>query len=268
MKIADLLLEFEIPSSIKDTPILSVGDGKLTAGDIADYIPGVEPEDVIKYGSKIRDVLQSKITGDYTVSDALIDVATLYPALRLGRLAMTARAGAGAVGKQAAKSLASREVGKQIQKHVEVLPTLKGKGTAAGSSADVAAPAKKKRYNIGDKVPVEVQGRQVMGTVKNILPQGYEVDVSAVKDAPSKTVQIPEPLAENATAGATSAGNIASTGNSPHIAGGTPAVLRRWSGKPGSSGTSGKSIKHKSPKSQNASHNPVVNPNVGNNLIS
>ena len=74
-------------------------------------------------------------------------------------------------------------------------------------------------------------------------------------------------LFETATAGATSSGNIASTGNSPHVAAGGPAVLRRWSGKPGSSGTTGKSVKHKAPKAQNASHNPVTNPNVGNNLI-
>ena len=71
-------------------------------------------------------------------------------------------------------------------------------------------------------------------------------------------------LFETASAGATSSGNIASTGNSPHVAAGTPAVIKRWSGSPGKMG---KSIKHKAPKSQSASDNPVVNPNVGNNLI-
>ena len=72
-------------------------------------------------------------------------------------------------------------------------------------------------------------------------------------------------LFEFATAGATSAGSIASTGNSPHIAGGPPAVLKRWSGSPGKMG---KSIKHKAPKSQSAKDNPVTNSKVGNNLIS
>lgn len=72
-------------------------------------------------------------------------------------------------------------------------------------------------------------------------------------------------LFETATAGATSAGNIASTGNSPHIAVGSKATIKRWSGSPGKMG---KSIKHKAPKSQSASDNPVTNPSVGNNLIS
>lgn len=71
-------------------------------------------------------------------------------------------------------------------------------------------------------------------------------------------------LFESATAGATSAGNIASTGNSPHVAVGSAATIKRWSGSPGKMG---KSPKHKAPKSQSASDNPVVNPNVGNNLI-
>ncbi len=74
--------------------------------------------------------------------------------------------------------------------------------------------------------------------MSNVLPKGYEVDISHVKDAPSKSVNIPEPMFEEASAGATSAGNIASTGNSPHIAAGTPAVLKRWSGEPGKMGKS------------------------------
>lgn len=71
-------------------------------------------------------------------------------------------------------------------------------------------------------------------------------------------------LFESATAESTNAGNIASIGNSPHVAVGTPAVIKRWSGSPGKMG---KSPKHKAPKSQSASDNPIVNPNVGNNLI-
>lgn len=72
-------------------------------------------------------------------------------------------------------------------------------------------------------------------------------------------------LFETATAGATSAGNIASTGNSPHIAAGKPAVLKRWSGSPGKMG---KSITPTQTKSQTAKDNPVTNPKIGNNLIS
>lgn len=65
-------------------------------------------------------------------------------------------------------------------------------------------------------------------------------------------------------ASTTTAGNIASTGNSPHIAVGTPAVIKRWSGSPGKMG---KSVKHKPMKSQSAKDNAVTNPSVGNNLI-
>lgn len=71
-------------------------------------------------------------------------------------------------------------------------------------------------------------------------------------------------LFESATAESTSSGDIASTGNSPHVAVGSVATIKRWSGNPGKMG---KSPKHKAPKSQNANDNPVINPNVGNNLI-
>jgi hypothetical protein len=62
----------------------------------------------------------------------------------------------------------------------------------------------------------------------------------------------------------TTSSSIASTGNSPHIAVGSPSVLKRWSGSPGKMG---KSVKHKAPKSQSAKDNPVTNTSVGNNLV-
>ena len=266
MRINELLLEFEMPNSLRDTPIVTVGDQSLTAGQVADAIPGVDPKDVIEYGSDIKDFLQSKITGDYTVSDALIDVATFYPALRIGKMAMAARGGAGAVSKEIAKGGARNIAGKEIQKRVDVLPTVLPGLKKGGASPEPVATAidpltKKRKYKVGDKVQVTVSGKQTVGTVKSVLPQGYQVAVD------NKSIDIPEPLSETATAGATSAGSIASTGNSPHVAVGTPAVLKRWSGKPGSSGTSGKSVKHKAPKAQSAKDNPVTNPSVGNNLI-
>jgi hypothetical protein len=77
-------------------------------------------------------------------------------------------------------------------------------------------------------------------------------------------MRIQEIITETATAESTSASNIASTGNSPHIAVGTPDVIRRWGGSPGKMG---KSVKHKPVKSQSAKDNPVTNPGVGNNLV-
>lgn len=72
-------------------------------------------------------------------------------------------------------------------------------------------------------------------------------------------------LFETATAGATSAGNIASTGNSPHVAVGNTATIKRWSGSPGKMG---KSPDTPQAEPQDADDNPVTNPSVGNNLIS
>ena len=77
-------------------------------------------------------------------------------------------------------------------------------------------------------------------------------------------MKIQEIITETATAGSTSASNIASTGNSPHIAVGTPDVIRRWGGRPGKMGKSPEPAKA---KSQDADDNPVTNPSVGNNLV-
>jgi len=269
MRISELLTESDMIDSLKDTPIVTFGDHKLTAGDVAGVLPGVEPSDVIEQGKNLRDFLSTKIKGDYTRADALIDIATFYPAFRISKWALAARGGAGAASKEVAKGALRREVGKEVQRQGEILPTLKSTGKSSASVSPVATkvvPASKKRkYKIGDKVPVDISGKTETGVVKDVLPSGYEVDVSHIKDAPAKSVNIPEPMFEEASAGSTSSGNIASTGNSPHIAAGKPAVLKRWSGEPGKMG---KSIKPPKAKSQDSSDNPVINPKVGNNLIS
>lgn len=79
----------------------------------------------------------------------------------------------------------------------------------------------------------------------------------------AQTMKIRE-LFETATAGATSAGNIASLGGSPHRVVGSPSVIKRWGGSPGKMG---KSPKYKKPKLQTAKDNPIINPKVGSNLI-
>jgi len=272
MKILELLAESEMPEELKDTPVVTFGDHKITAGDVADVLPGVEPSDVIEQGKTLRDFLSTKIKGDYTRADALIDIATFYPAFRISKWALTARAGAGAVSKEVAKGALRREVGKEVQKQVDVLPTLKSpKNASSGGSgsspvaASIAPLSKKRKYKIGDKIPIDLSGRKEVGVVTNILAKGYEVDVSHIKDAPAKVINIPEPLSEEASAGSTSSGNIASTGNSPHIAVGDVATIKRWSGSPGKMG---KSPKTPTAEPQDADDNPVTNPKVGNNLIS
>jgi len=271
MKISELLTEADMPEELNDTPVVAFGDHKLTAGDVAGVLPGVSAEDVIEQGKSLRDFLSTKIKGDYTRADALIDIATFYPAFRITKWALAGRAGAGAVGKEVTKSALKKEVGKEVGKKVDILPTMKNneKSSSGGGSPSnptkVGSLSKKRKYQIGDQVPVDIKGRKEVGVVANILPSGYEVDISHVKDAPTKSVKIPEPMFEEASAGATSAGNIASTGNSPHIAAGSPAVLKRWSGEPGKMG---KSIKPPKSEPQDADDNPVTNPKVGNNLIS
>lgn len=78
-------------------------------------------------------------------------------------------------------------------------------------------------------------------------------------------MKINELLTEAGSDGATTSSMNAGLGGSPHVLAGTPAVLKRWSGSPGKTG---KSIKHKAPKSQSAKDNPVTNAGVGNNLVS
>lgn len=77
-------------------------------------------------------------------------------------------------------------------------------------------------------------------------------------------MKIAELLIETATAGSTNTSMNPGLGGSPHVLGGSPAVLRRWSGSPGKTG---KSIKHKPPKAQSAKDNPVTNTGVGKGLI-
>jgi hypothetical protein len=265
MKINELLKENV--DDLRNAEVANIAGASLTAGQIADAVPGADPNEVIQNAKTIQNFLQKKLVKDYTVSNALIDVATFYPAIKLGKLAVGGVAGAKALAtKELPKAAVRREIGKEIQRNVDILPDVeKSSKSPEPSAASMAPLTKKRKYKIGDMVPVTINGKPGKGIVTNVLARGYEVDVSNIKQAPSKKISIPEPLAETATAGSTSAGNIASTGNSPHIAAGSPAVLKRWSGSPGKIG---KSIKPTQTKSQTADDNPVTNPKVGGNLIS
>jgi hypothetical protein len=61
-------------------------------------------------------------------------------------------------------------------------------------------------------------------------------------------------LLEAVTSGATGAANVTSLNQSPHIAVGNQAALKRWSGEPGKMG---KRIKHKRPKKQKPGTNAL-----------
>lgn len=277
MRINELLLEFEMPNALKDIPLVKGFGKEVTAGDVSKVVPDVDPETVVSTAKKGVDIARTPLLnvpgiGPYTVQDAIIDgllvAADVYT---LGAIspAIAARWGA-KVGAKELESFAARKVAtgqatkagvKSLAKNIDVLPDFKkGSGDITPPTAASIDPlTKKRKYKVGDKVPVKIGGKEQLGVVKSVLPKGYEVSVA------DKSMNIPEPLSETATAGATSSGNIASTGNSPHIAAGGPEVLKRWSGSPGKMG---KSIKAPEAEPQDADDNPVTNSKVGNNLIS
>lgn len=95
------------------------------------------------------------------------------------------------------------------------------------------------------------------------LDRGKMIAVQKSGDQDEEDV-IPKTDVKEATEGATTSNMNAGLGASPHVAAGTPAVIKRWSGSPGKMG---KSIKHKPVKSQSAKDNPVTNRKVGGSLI-
>jgi hypothetical protein len=236
MKISEVLLEFEIGDALRNVSIADIFGSKLTAGAVADYIPGVDAKDVIKYGSKIKDVIQTNITPKYTIGDALVDAATVIPAVRAAKYAKTGIQGAMALGKGAVK----REIGQElIKKNVDIMPDNKSSssGSSSGSLPSMSAPAvaKKRKYAVGQSLPVKVGNKTHSLKIISVLPKGYEVDSSVVAGAPTR-ITVPEPLDESATAGATSAGNIA-TVDAPHLSPGPARGKKSYIGSPGKSGT-------------------------------
>lgn len=188
MKIKELILEFELPVSLRDIPVLDIFGSKVTAGTISDAIPGVDPATVVKYGKKINDVIQTKITPNYTVADALVDVATIIPAARAVKGAKTVM---GAV-----KGLGSHELRRELG-HAAVrsgaVKFMPDAGASPAPTSDV--PTKQRKYKIGDKIPVNVKGKTHSLPVKNVIPNGYEVDASNVPGSkPGTSLTVPEPL--------------------------------------------------------------------------
>jgi hypothetical protein len=264
MKITDLLTEFDA-SNIKTG--VNVLGRDVTTGDVTDIANtlGIDPKTALDLGMDAYELANTKIPGtDYTVADAAnmgINVASFLPIARAGKALATGKSATPALaslGKRQAAAQAVKQIGKSA---VNV------DSTSSTSSSGSALPSKKKsKFAVGDKIAVKIKGDKFKLPIVGLVPSGYLVDISSVPGKSSgQTMTVSDTLAEDSAT--TSSGNIASLGQSPHIAGGSPAVLRRWSGTPGSSGTSGKSIKHKKVKSQSAKDNPITNPNVGNNLI-
>jgi len=190
MRINEVLLEFDVPESLKDVEIANVFGKSITAGDISNALPGIDPKTVIEYGKDINDALQTNIANGYTVSDALLDAATLIPAVRAARLLRVAKSPAAV-----ASLIGRRELAKEIGKNVSLNPALTKKASASAGGGEATPVEKKSRkYNVGDRVPVPVDGKVYKLPIVAVLPTGYEVHLGEVPGKqPNETMSISEP---------------------------------------------------------------------------
>jgi hypothetical protein len=191
MKIQEVLLEFEIPGALREIPIADIFGTTITAGQISDAIPGVDPKTVIKYGKQINDVVQTNLTPNYTVGDAIADIAVILPIGRALKGAKTITQATGALGGVAAR----RELGSEIASNIKILPDMP---SLPRSSTNIVAPQpeiKKKRKAVGEVIPVPVNGKQYNLPIVKVLPNsGYTVDASKIPGKkPGETLDAPEP---------------------------------------------------------------------------
>lgn len=178
MRISDIINE-----DISDMSIANIGGWDLTVGDIQKIVPDADPKAIIHNATKIKSLVDK-------YGDTALTAASLLPFVRYG---MAARAGmpalAGAVGKSELIKVAGKEVGK----NVEILPD-KSSGEKPLSQPE-DNKKKKRKYNVGDRVPVVVSNKTHSLPIKTILPTGYEVDASSVPgNKPGQTMTISEPL--------------------------------------------------------------------------
>ena len=207
MKINELLENVLYEDEVRNAELLKIGDSSLTAGDVADAL-SIEPSTALKYGKDIVDFLSSEIRPNYTAGEAALDIATVIPLLRASKYVIgpvIARKEMQASAKNQAKKEINKSVGTQVGK--ETVKKVVKKGSAfdnlSGKKQGSDTAPKKRRYNIGDAVSVNYQGMSIKGIVKNVLPGGYSIELPD-----GKTVNIPEPLSESPTEGATSAANV------------------------------------------------------------
>jgi hypothetical protein len=189
MKIKDLLLEFEAMDLFRNVTVADIFGEKITAGQVADALPGVDPKTVVKYGKKINDIVQTNITPNYTVGSAIADIAVALPIGRALKGARTATQVTGALGGVAAR----RELGNQIAGNIKIMPQ------STSGSSELVAPQmqqnKKKRKSVGEVVPVDVKGNKFNLPIVQVLPAGgYIVDASKVPgQQKGATITAPEP---------------------------------------------------------------------------
>lgn len=183
MKINELIFEAEDydGSDVTKIPVATFGDKQLTVGDIQQYVPDVDPQTIIKHASTINDYVQK-------YGDTALTVASFAPWIRG---ALLARSGSGVAG-ALAKGELTRQAGKEVVKNVNVLPSLQTDKDE--NKAGPMSPQRKRQFNVGDMISVTVNGKKTTAPIKNILPSGYEVDVSKVPGSkPGQTITVSEP---------------------------------------------------------------------------
>lgn len=167
-------------NDLKDTPIVSVGGSSITVGDIQDIVPDADPNAIIRNAVKIKGLVDE-------YGEAALTAASLIPYVRIG---LGARAGMAGVAKAVGKSELTKAAGKEALKNINILP-----GTA-GEKHNVEEPVnRKKRKNVGERIPVVISNKTHSLPIKNVLPSGYEVDASEIPgNKPGQTMTVPEPL--------------------------------------------------------------------------
>jgi hypothetical protein len=204
MKISEVLLEADIPDSLRNVEIADIFGAKLTAGDVADHVPGLDPKTVIQYGRAINDTIQQKITPGYTVGDAVVDAALMIPAARLAGAVFKGGRAIGA----AAAAYGRRQVGQEVAKDVvgnsvKINPEITGAaknlagksggGSVGSTTAPLQPPKKKARRKVGDTITIPYNGKKYQVPIIEVLPDGYVVSAEPILQKPGAKMTVKDP---------------------------------------------------------------------------
>jgi hypothetical protein len=202
MKINELILEFEMP----DVNVAKLFGKDVSAKDVANVVPGVDPDTVVSGAKKAYNIATTKLfdlpggMGPYTVGDAMIDVPLIAADIySLGALtpALMARFSSKVAANLGAKELEKIAARKATEKGIEKTATPNAKDiekTATPNAKDIertgiaAADAKATKKVVGSQVRGQA-GHELAKNV-NILPDykaGSATDATA--SSASKTKQ-------------------------------------------------------------------------------
>ena len=202
MKISEVLLEADIPDSLRDFELADIFGSKLTAGDVADYVPGLDPKTVIQYGKDISNAVQQNITPGYTVGDAVLDAVTMIPAARFAGAVLkggraTAAAGAAYGRRQVGTEVAKDVVSNAVKVNPEVTGAIKnaqGRSSNLGTTTTPPVqPPKKSKRKVGDTITVPYNGKRYQVPIIEVLPDGYVVSAEPILQKPGAKMTVKDP---------------------------------------------------------------------------